>query len=92
MANEPIVQFYQGLQDSKERSIQALLDRKSVIEMKNEHMKQEIVILNDEIQMERNQAEQKVQSLSENYQANVQEYNQAKLNYKELAKAMNYED
>jgi site-specific DNA-adenine methylase len=39
MANEPIVQFYQGLQDSKERSIQTLLDRKSVIEMKNEHMK-----------------------------------------------------
>ena len=71
MANEPIVQFYQGLQDSKERSIQTLLDRKSVIEMKNEHMKQEIAILNDEILFERNQAEQKVQSLSESYQANV---------------------
>jgi hypothetical protein len=42
--------------------------------------------------MERNQAEQKVQGLSESYQINVQEYNQAKLDYKELAKAMNYED
>ena len=60
--------------------------------MKNEHMKQEIAILNDEILMERTHAEQKAQSLSENYQTNVQEYNQAKLNYKELAKAMNYED
>jgi len=35
--------------------------------MKNEHMKQEIAILNDEILMEKNQAEQKVQSLSESY-------------------------
>jgi hypothetical protein len=39
--------------------------------MKNEHMKQEIAILNDEITMERNQAEQKVQGLSESYQINV---------------------
>jgi len=41
------------------------LDRKSVIEMKNEHMKQEIAILNDEIAMEKEQTEQKIQNLSD---------------------------
>ena len=44
------------------------MDRKSVIEMKNEHMKQEIVILNEEITLEKEQTEQKIQDLSDQYQ------------------------